>query len=129
MKSRVPFASGETMPVAAFAAFVASRLLTYAVIVLAPARALGPFYGGLCSAVLLVFNHPIDLAVLGVFRRFGLVSPSTLPDWLLCRECGRTQKIANVQHPTGISLPEAAVCGWKLDGYVHRCPFCATENQ
>ena len=131
MTKRVPFITGETMTIAAFVAFIASRLLAYGLIVLVPVRVIGPFFGPVCSAVVLLFNQPIDLGLLAIFRRFGLVSGSecrTLPHWLLCHACGRTQQLAHELNGGGVTMEEAGEAGWSAGAAGTRCPFCTTRN-
>ena len=131
MTKRVAFITGETMAIAAFVAFVASRLVTYALIVLVPLRVLGPFYGPPCSALAMLFNQPIDLGLLAIFRRFGLVLGSehrTLPQWLLCHACGRTQQLAHAHNDGGVTMEEAGELGWTAGEAGTRCPFCTTRK-
>lgn len=131
MTRRVPFITGESMTIAAFVAFIASRLLAYGLIVLVPLRVVGTFYGPICSALLMLFNQPIDLGLLAIFRRLGLVLGSdrrTLPQWLLCHACGRTQQIQHAHNHGGVTMEEAGELGWSAGEAGTRCPFCTTRN-
>lgn len=128
---RIQLYTGENMTITAFAALIASRLLAHTLIVLVPLRIVGPFFGPVCSALVLLLNHPIDLGLLACFRRFGILAGTdrrTLPRWLLCHVCGRTQQIAHKHNEDGLSTKEADDLGWSADDAGTRCPFCTQRN-
>lgn len=76
MSRKFHLITGEQMAIPAFLAFGAARLLVYTVIALLPRAVLPPFPSALCSAALMLFKYPIDLAVLACFRRLDLVQPA-----------------------------------------------------